>query len=58
MSLMLITQINLKTNKMITEAQKKEINKQKSEKFKKTPQERVELKEAKSLWKKLNPTKK
>ena len=43
---------------MITEDQKKEINKQKSEKCKKTPQERVDLKEAKSLWKKLNPSKK
>jgi hypothetical protein len=37
---------------MITEEQKKEINKLKSEKFKKTPEERIALKEAKSLWKK------
>jgi hypothetical protein len=37
---------------MTTEEQKKEINRLKSEKFKKTPQERVELKEAKAAWKK------
>ena len=37
---------------MITAEQKTEINKQKSEKFKKTPEERIALKEAKSLWKK------
>ena len=37
---------------MLTEDQKRAIIKQKSEKFKKTPQERVELKEAKSAWKK------
>jgi len=36
---------------MLTEAQKKEIIKQKSEKFKKTSQERIALKEAKSEWK-------
>jgi hypothetical protein len=37
---------------MITEDQKREIIRLKSEKFKKTPQERVELKEAKAAWKK------
>lgn len=37
---------------MITAEQKTEINKQKSEKFKKTYEEKVALKEAKSLWKK------
>lgn len=42
---------------MITEEQKKEINRQKSEKFKKTPEERIALKEAKSAWKKLNSKK-
>ena len=39
---------------MLTEEQKKEVIKLKSEKFKKTPQERVELKEAKAAWKKAN----
>lgn len=37
---------------MLTQDQKKEIIRLKSEKFKKTPQERVELKEAKAAWKK------
>jgi len=37
---------------MLTEDQKREIIKLKSEKFKKTPQERADLKEAKSVWKK------
>ena len=37
---------------MLTEEKRKEINKLKSEKFKKTPQERIALKEAKSEWKK------
>jgi len=37
---------------MITAEQKTEINKLKSEKFKKTPEERIALKEAKSIWKK------
>jgi len=37
---------------MITEDQKREIIRLKSEKFKKTPQERVELKQAKAVWKK------
>lgn len=37
---------------MLTQDQKKEIIRLKSEKFKKTPQERADLKEAKSAWKK------
>lgn len=39
---------------MITEQQKQEMIRLKSEKFKKTPEEKAALKQAKSEWKKLN----
>jgi hypothetical protein len=43
---------------MNTTLSKQDIQKLKSERFKKSPQEKLDLKKAKSDWKRLNPKKK